>query len=110
MPTVIAYGNDLLATGAEQELAVDDTNQNYVLVVDTALMANGDTLELRIYTSVLAGPTARVAYYAVYAHIQAQPIKYSVPVPANKYIKCTLKQTLAPSSYKTFDWALLSVT
>ncbi len=107
MPTSIASGT-LTADGTEQTLATDTTNKNYILVVDTANLVNGETVELRLYTKCLTGGTERLAYLATYVHAQGEPMKYSIPVPADISLKATLKQTAYVSAYKTFPWKLLS--
>lgn len=103
---VVASGS-LVADGTEQTLATSTTGKTYVLVVDLNPMVNGDEIELRLKTKVLTGSTERLAYFAGYAHIQAAPNKYSVPVPANWSCKATLKQVAG--SNHTYDWALLSI-
>ncbi len=108
MPTSIASGT-LTADGTEQQLAVDTTNKIYVLVVDTANLVNGETVELRLYTKCLSGGTERLAYLATYAHAQGEPMKYSIPVPADISLKATLKQTAYVTAYKDFPWKLLSL-
>ena len=66
-----------------------NTSGVYVMIVDVGNatsggtgngLQNGDVVEFRIYSVVQAG-TEQVAYYAVYANLQGQPVKYSVPVP-----------------------------
>lgn len=108
MPTSIAT-NTATADGTEQVLATDTANHTYVFVVDTAAMVNGETVELRIYTIARASGTEGLAYMAIYVNAQGEPIKYSVPVPADISCKVTLKQTVYVSAYKTFPWKLLSL-
>lgn len=104
---VIASGTQSATVTTEHSLATSTTGKTYVLVVNTANMVNGDELELRIKTKVLTGSTAQLAYIAAYAHVQAAPNKYSVPVPANWSCEVTLKQTAGTS--RNFEWALLSI-
>jgi hypothetical protein len=67
-------------TGAEVSvLAATTTSGVYVFETDLSAMVNGSIVELRLYLTI--GGSERLAYYAIYAHIQAQPIKLSVPVP-----------------------------
>ena len=108
MPTSIST-NTLTADGTEQNLATDTGNKNYVLVVDLAAMVNGETVELKIYTICRASGTERLAYFSTFVNVQSEPIKYSVPVPADISIRATLKQTAYVSAYKTFPWKLLSL-
>ncbi len=107
MPVSIASGT-VTADGTEQQLAVDTSNKTYVLVVDTANLVIGETVELRLYTKGLSGGAERLAYMATYAHAQGEPMKYSIPVPADISLKVTLKQTAYVTSYKNFPWKLLS--
>jgi hypothetical protein len=108
MPTSIASGT-VTADGTEQTLATDTANHTYVLVVDTATLVNGETLELRIYTKCLTAGTERLAYMATYVNAQGEPMKYSIPVPADISCKVTLKQSVYVSTYKAFPWKLLSI-
>lgn len=107
MPTSIASGTQTAVVNTEHTLATDTTNQTYVLVVDTANLVNGDTLELRIYTIALTAGTERLAYTATYSHAQGDPMKYSVPVPADISLKATLKQVAGTA--RSFPWKLLSL-
>ena len=103
----VTSGTQSASVGTEHSLAVSTTGKTYVLVVDAGAMQNDDILELRIKTKVLSGGTQQVAYYALYQHVQAEPQKYSVPVPANIEIEATLKQTAGTG--RAFPWALLSI-
>ena len=97
-------GTQTATIGTEHTLATvtPATPSGYTLVVDTGAMVNADVLELRIKTKVLTGGTSRVAYYATYAHVQAQPQKYSVVVPADVEIVYTLKQTAGTG--RAYPW------
>ena len=108
MPTSIASGT-VTADGTEQTLATDTANHSYVFVVDTASLVYGETVEFRIYTICLSAGTERLAFMATYVNAQGDPMKYSVPVPADISCKVTLKQTAYVSAYKTFPWKLLSL-
>lgn len=104
---VVASGTQSATINTEHSLATSTTGKTCVLAVNTANMANGDELELRIKTKVLSGSTAQLAYFASYAHVQGVPNKYSVPVPANQSIEVTLKQVAGTG--RSFEWALLSL-
>ena len=104
MPSAVSQ-NDLTASGAEQTLATETGNDTFVLVVDTGAMGNGELLELRIYTIVRGGGTERLAYSAAYQHAQAEPIKYSLPVPSDVSIRFTLT---GPSG-KVFPWKVYAL-
>lgn len=111
MPTSIASGTQSATVTTEHTLATDTSNKTFVLVVDAAALtvASGvaDVLELRIYTIALSAGTERLAYIAIYQGTQSDPIKYSVPVPADISIKVTLKQAAGTS--RSFPWKLLSL-
>ena len=106
MPTVISSGTTT-STAAETVLASDTANHTYVLAIDTAAMLNGDIIELRLKSVVLSGGSTGLAYYAAYAHVQAEPIKFSVPVPANISISATLKRVAGTD--RAYPWSLLSL-
>lgn len=105
--TVIAEADQTAVVGTEHTLVTDTTNKVYVLAVDTGNMALGDILELRIKTKVRTGGVSRQAYSKTFAHVQGDPNKYSVPVPADVEIVATLKQTAGTG--RVFPWKLLSV-
>ncbi len=107
MPTLIASGT-LTADGTEQDLATSTSNNIYVLKVDTGLLINGETVELRAYTKCLSGGTERLAFMAVYVNTQGEPMKY-LRVAENISLRLTLKQTVMVTAYKAFPWALLAV-
>jgi hypothetical protein len=111
MPTSIASGTQTAVVTTEHTLATDTSNATFVLVVDTAnlTVASGvaDVVELRIYTIALSAGAERLAYTATYVGIQGDPIKYSVPVPADISFKATLKQTAGTA--RQFPWKVLSL-
>lgn len=107
MPTLLADGEQTATINTEHTLATDISNDTYVLVVDANAMANGDVVELRLKTKARSGGTSRLAYLATYSNVQSDPIKYSVPVPANIECQATLKQTAGTG--RTFSWALLGL-
>jgi N-glycosylase/DNA lyase len=107
MPTVIASGTQTATISTEHTLATDTTNRTYVLKVDVAALALGDTVELRLYSKTLSGGTERLAYYAVYQHAQTAPAVYSVPIPEDISCKATLLQTTGTG--RAFPWALLAL-
>jgi hypothetical protein len=100
-------GTQTATLTTEHTLDTLTSGKTYVLVVDTANLVNGETLTLRIYTKVLSGGTSRVAYDAVYIHAQSDPIKYSVPVPANIEFLATLRQD--GGTGRAFPWSILSL-
>ena len=95
--TSVATGSSTQTSGGAETnfAAASATSGVWVIAVDLGLMANGDVIELRVY-NIIGGGSERLSYYAVYANAQAQPGKYSVPVPSNgggDTIRFTIKQT-----------------
>ena len=106
----------LTSVGSDTQTATLDTEHTldtetaagvYVLVVDMGNLANGDIVTLRIKTKAITGGTSRLAYSATYANAQAEPNKYSVPVPVSDEIVCTLEQT--DGTGRDFPWNLLKL-
>ena len=93
--------------GTEQTLFTDTTAKVYVLAIDTNAMVNGDTIEIKLKTKVLTAGTSRIAYYVTYSHVQGQPQKYSIPIPADIELVGTLKRTAGTD--RAYPWALLSL-
>lgn len=79
----------------------------YGLVLDAGNLDYGDELELTVQTKVLSGGTTRDAYHGFYAHVQATPIKLSVPVPSDKEVVFTLKQ--AAGTGRSFPWKVMEL-
>lgn len=110
---VVASGTQTAVIGTEHTLYSGTPNKTCVLVVDCVNLVNWvspqapDVVELRLYTKVLAGGAEGLAYIATYVGVQSTKIKYSVPVPANIYIKATLKQVSRVAV--DFPWSLLSI-
>lgn len=104
---VIASGTQTASVSAEITLTTDTTGKTSVLAVDTGSLALGDSVTLRLKTIILSGGTEREAYVAYYSQPQAQPQKYSVPVPADQSVKATLQQT--DGTARQFPWSLLSL-
>lgn len=104
---IIASGTQSATLDTEHTLDNDTTGKTYVLVVDTGAMVNGDIVIFRIKTKVLSGGTLRLAYSTTYANVQAEPQKYSIPIPANIEIECSLEQT--DGTGRSYPWVLLSI-
>ena len=62
-------------------LAATTTSGTYVFETDLSDMIAGDIVEMIIYMTLAGGGTEQVSDYAVYSHVQAQPIKRSIPIP-----------------------------
>lgn len=101
------YAASTVSLSREVDLATDTGNKVYVVVVDAGAMIQGDQLELRIYTKARTGGTERLAYSVSYRDVQADPMKYSPPIPANISVRATLVQPAGTA--ESFPWALLSL-
>ena len=64
----------------------------YVINVDAAALANGETLTLRAKVKTLSGGTSRLAYVAVFQQALGQPSLFSIPIPALIEVVFTLRQ------------------
>jgi len=106
MAIVSIVRNTQVATISTEHSLTQQTGVGiYVLVVDTSAMLSGDALQLRIKTKYGTGGTSRVAYLMEYSDVQIDPNKYSVPVPIDTEIICTLTQTAGTG--RSFPWNLL---
>src|SRR3569832_1117279 len=101
-------GSQTAAIGTEHTLGAAITTPGvYVLVVDTNAMANGDVLELRVYSKCKTGSTSRQARVSAFANAQIDTNKYNVPIPNNTENTNTHKQTAGTG--RAFDWNILSL-
>jgi hypothetical protein len=96
-----------VASGTEHTLTTQTTAGVYVLVVDMVNMVVGDITILRIKTKYTAGGTSRLAYIATFAGVQSEANKYSIPVPVDAEIICTLEQT--DGTGRDFYWNLILI-
>jgi hypothetical protein len=107
MPASVASGTISAVISTEHTLATNTSGQSFVLVVDTSNMVMGDRIEIRLYTKCKSGGAEQLAYLRAYKHLQGEPIKYSVPVPADVSLRATLTQTAGTG--RNYDWSLLSI-
>lgn len=105
--TSVGSGTQTATLDTEHTLDTETGAGVYVLVVNTYNLANGDIVTLRIKTKTKSGSTSRLAYTASYAHAQAEYVKYSIPVPVDQEIVCTLEQT--DGTGRDFEWNLLKM-
>ena len=105
--TSVAHGLEDCVLDELEVLATETTAGVYVLVVDTNEMVNGDITVLSIFTKCVHDGTSRLAFEAIYANVQSDPIKYSPPIPIDVEIKCTLMQT--DGTARDYAWSLLKV-
>lgn len=100
-----ASGSQTATIGTEHSLTQQTGVGIYVLLVNTTAMIAGDTLILRIKTKRSFGDSSIIAYSYTFIDAQDEPHKYSVPVPVDTEIICTLQQTAGVG--RAFPWKLL---
>lgn len=91
--TSVGSGTQTAVIDTEHTLDTETDAGVYVLVIDTANLADGDVVMFKIKTKYASGGTSRLAFSVRYANSQPEPIKYSPPVPVDTEIICTLEQT-----------------
>lgn len=101
----VASGSQTATINTEHSLTQKTGIGIYVLLVDTSAMESGDSLTLRIKTKRSSGDTSNTAYSYTFDNAQDAPNKYSVPVPVDIEIICTLEQTAGTG--RVFPWKLL---
>ena len=77
----------------------------YVLLVSTNNMQAWDILNFKMKTKRSSCDTLNIAYQYTYADVQVENNKYSVPVPVDTEIDCTLMQVAGVG--RIFLWKLL---
>lgn len=97
-----------LTVGTETQLGSNSTtNATYLLKVNTANMALGDVLEMRLYAQDISSGSVVQCFKGTFANAQANPLKLSMPCASDISLKCTLKQTAGTG--RTFTWEILRI-
>lgn len=91
----------------EHTLATVTTPGTYVLFVDAANLANGETLTLRLKTKGTSGDTSQLAEESVFQHAQNEKNLYSKPIPSPVEVVATLTQT--GGTGRSYIWALYAL-
>lgn len=104
--TVAASGTQTPTVGTEVTLATSTTNATFVGYVDISAMALGDTLELRLYTIVLAAGTSNLVWKGTYSNPALILVAQSPFCASDQSLKFTLKQTVGTA--RAFPWKLLN--
>lgn len=103
---VSASGTVTAVVNTESTLVTDTTNGTYYFQVRTNNMANGDVVELRIYTMTLAAGTLETTWKTtVGPSLPTAIVVASPPQPSDQSIRVTLKQVAGTA--RNFDWKLL---
>ena len=110
--SALASGTQTAVIGTEHFLAAAASPGTFTFHVDTNQLASGDTLELRVYQTVLSGGTPRVAYMQSYSGAQPADDTVKTSVPASNELsvanalRFSLKQTAG--SGRSFPWKVLT--
>lgn len=108
MTTQVQNGTQTATLTTRHQLGTTITTAgNYILVVDTNALANGEDLLLEIEIKALTGSTSRVTELAYFSNAQGVPVKRSVPIPVAHSISFFLTQTNGTG--RAFDWSILSL-
>ena len=102
--SVNTSGSQTATLGTEHTLATVTVAGIYQLAVDAADLADGETLELRIYGKARTGDTERLMFYASFENSQGVPLKASPPVISPHHMKVTLEQT--GGTGRAYEWAV----
>lgn len=111
MPVSVAASGSQTATLTTEHTLVTQAGPTggavYQLRVDSANLANGETLTLALRTRARSGDTTRTIYTAVFTNVQGDPIKDSpaIAVPVSNETMVTLKQD--GGTGRAFPWALM---
>lgn len=101
----VGSGSQTAIIDTEHILDTETIAGTYILVVDMSNLAAGDVVTLRIKTKCNSSASSALAYSVTFANAQTDINKYSVPVPIDTEIICTLKQTSGTG--RDFNWNLL---
>lgn len=101
---VVTSGTQTATISTKHQLYTTNAANTYALIVETVNMVLGDVLELYIDIACESGGTHRQAYYVVFAHVQADTAKISVPVVAPYGATFHLKQTAGTG--RAFKWCV----
>lgn len=103
--TAVANGTQAATISTEHSLTQQTGIGIYVLVVDTAAMASGDTLVVRLKTKVLSEGTSRITQEITMTGAQTVPNWRSEPIPVDVEIIATLLQSAGTG--RSYPWKLL---
>ena len=107
MATVQTSGSQTATLGTEHTLATVTAAGTYVLAVDAANLANGETLQLRLYGKARTGDTERLVYSSTIANAQTEALRISLALPSPHHLRATLKQT--GGTGRVYPWAIYAV-
>ncbi len=110
MPTVEASGQQL-ADGTEQTLATIAANRSLLLRVDVSVLADGETVVLRVKERVLVGGADRTIFADIFDNGNGtrSQMPVSIPISSPHQAVFTLQQDTTFGAFKTFDWSVESL-
>jgi hypothetical protein len=105
MTVSVESSGTITTDGTEQNFAAAVTSAGVrVLNLDTSHMADGDAVEVRLYTIAKSGGSEAQYYMASFANAQAAPLKQSIPVPSAIDFRATIKRV--NGSDRSYDWSI----
>lgn len=104
---VEASGTQVAVVGTEHTLATSTIAKTRVLVVDVATIAGAETVELKIYATVLVGGTERLFESVVYTSGVANPYTTSMACVMPQGGRFTLRQT--GGTGRSYPWAIITL-
>lgn len=107
MPSSKASGSQTATLDTEHALSTIVDAGTYVLLVDMANLADGETLQLKAKIKVQSTGTTRLAYHGVYRHGQSEPVVLSIPVPSVNECVFSLEQN--GGTGRAFPWEIVAL-
>lgn len=103
----VTSGTQAATLDTEHTLTTQTAAEVYVLAVNLANLAGGDTVILRVKAKVIAGGSAALAFQQSFIGAQLEDVAYSEPIASAHQVVATLEQT--DGTGRSFEWALLKV-
>lgn len=111
MPSTVDSGTQAIQD-SDGEVTIDTitTAGVYVLVLDLADLANGETVIARMKDAAVQSGTVRTIYEARFSHVQTDPIKASPPWPKSTTDSMVVTlQTSSSSGDISIPWSTRSL-
>lgn len=107
MITVASSGTQTATIGTRHLIYDSSVSAVFTFLADLSAMALGDQVELEIEIAYApSGATKKTYSSGLYAHVQSEPGKLSVPVPSPYQIKFFLTQSAGTG--RAFPWAIIA--
>jgi len=94
----------LTTDGTEQDFATVTAAKILILAVDVNAMADGDTIELRLYGKARTGDTERQIWFASFSNAQGDKLKESIPVASPHHYRASIKRVAGTD--RAYPWAI----